>query len=210
MNGRPSRPDRTASAISVLVLASSAVAGATSRAAPAREMASTTAASTERQTASACAAGCKATTDVGIRVTRSCSRSRPTSAGTHRTRWRPSPCRLLAPFEPVPRRTGTMRPSATSSVPHRAISPAHRRLGPMRSPANPAPTPTSQPNVWAIGADRASAAGAARNGNRGVAVPRDAGRIGLFQELSQIVGGCIHAGTARPHDDAAFRPRRLE
>ena len=61
--------------------------------------------------------------------------------------------------ELAPLTTGTMRPWATSSVPHRAISPAQRRLGATRSPPWPAPTPTSQPRVWVMGAERASAEG---------------------------------------------------
>ncbi len=67
--------------------------------------------------------------------TSSCSRSRPTRAGTQRTRWR-LPCRPVELPELVPRTTGTIRPWATSSVPHRAISPDPAQAG--RRPRSPA------------------------------------------------------------------------
>ena len=103
-----------------------------------------------------------------------------------------------------------MRPSADQFRP-----PSGDLTGPPKAgPDAIAGRPGSRPDEPAqrLGDRRGSGLGRGTPG-MGTAVwryPRDAGRIGLFQELSQIVGGCIHAGTARPHDDAAFRPRRLE
>ena len=112
------------------------------------------------------------------------------------------------------RRRRTHRAPCDPGPPARSPTGRSRRpsagSAPIRSPAWPAPTPTSQPRVWAIGAERASAAAPPGTGTGGVALPGDAGRVGLLQELLEVLGSRVHARTARPHHDPALGPRGLQ
>src|SRR5207302_7538333 len=92
---------RAASATSLRVRATGTVAGATSRAAPAREMASTAAPRAERHTISGVDAGSRATTAPGIQATRAATRSGSTIAGAHRIRYRTVVCPDPVPVWPL-------------------------------------------------------------------------------------------------------------
>ncbi len=162
LNGSPARPASTASATSPRVRATGTVAGATKREAPARHTVSTALDNTARHTVSLGMAASSTETAPGIRLATWRRRLASTRAGAHRTRCPPVDEPDPEP-EPVPspaaarRNVGTIRPCATSSVAHTATSASQRRLGATSALTSPVPIATSQPNVWAIDAERAFA-----------------------------------------------------